>query len=119
MEIGEKIRKIRTLKGFSQEYIAEQLKISQVAYSDIENNKTKLSLQRLENLSEIFDVSITDILAFDEKHIFNNTFNNSSKGSYNVQKVINENFNNERIAYMEEIKFLREQILYLRSKLDK
>ena len=43
--IGEKIRKIRTLKGLSQDYMAEKLKISQPAYSDIENNKTKVRLK--------------------------------------------------------------------------
>lgn len=43
MMIGEKLRKIRTIEGFSQEYVSEKLNISQAAYSDIENNKTKIT----------------------------------------------------------------------------
>lgn len=45
--LGNKIRKIRTLKGYSQEYISDKLKISQSAYSDIETNKSKLDIIRL------------------------------------------------------------------------
>jgi transcriptional regulator with XRE-family HTH domain len=118
MLIGEKIRKIRTIKGLSQDYIAEKLKISQVAYSDIENNKTKLSINRLESIGTIFEMKITDILTFDEKQVFNNTFNDTSKGFFNVQKVINDAFENERFSYKNEIQFLKEEIIYLRNKLD-
>lgn len=67
MKVGEKIRKIRTLKGLSQDFVAEKLNISQVAYSDIENNKTKLSLERLEEISTIFKIPLNDIISFDEK----------------------------------------------------
>ncbi len=45
--IGEKIRKIRTIKGFSQDYVSNLLSISQAAYSDIENNKSKVNFERI------------------------------------------------------------------------
>lgn len=103
MLVGEKIRKIRTLKGFSQDYLANKLNISQVAYSDIENNKTKISLKRLEEISTIFELDINDILTFDEKQVFNNTFNDTAKGFFNVEKVINDAFENERNLYLDQI----------------
>ncbi|GAL69183.1 helix-turn-helix domain-containing protein [Jejuia pallidilutea] len=118
MKVGEKIRKIRTLKGLSQDFVAEKLNISQVAYSDIENNKTKLSLERLEEISTIFKIPLNDIISFDEKNIFNNTFNNTSKGFFNTRKVINDNFENERKAYLDQIASLKDQITYLRKKLE-
>ncbi len=118
MLIGEKIRKIRTLKGFSQDYVSEQLSISQVAYSDIENNKTKLSVDRLSTICTVFDIDIKDLLTFDDKHIFNNTFKDTSKGFFSVEKVINESFENERKAYLNQIQFLKDEILFLRKKLD-
>lgn len=117
MEIGEKLRKLRTLKGLSQEYVANQLNISQVAYSDIESNKTKLSLERLEKLSSVFEVPINDIITFDEKQVFNNTFQDTSKGFFNVQKVVSDSFENERKVYLEQIANLKEEIEFLRSKL--
>lgn len=78
--IGEKIRKIRTIKGFSQEYVSHQLNISQAAYSDIENNKTKINLARIQELSEIFSIDINDLLTFDENNVFNNNFTENAKG---------------------------------------
>jgi transcriptional regulator with XRE-family HTH domain len=116
--IGEKIRKIRTLKGFSQEYMAVQLGISQTGYSDLEKEKTKLSMERIEDIAKIFAMEIQDILSFDEKQVFNNTFTESSKGFFNVKKYINESFEHERNLYTEQIITLKEEVQYLRKKLD-
>ncbi len=41
MEIGTKIRKIRELKGFSQENIAHDLEMSITGYGKIERNEAK------------------------------------------------------------------------------
>lgn len=43
VSLGLNIRKIRELKDFSQQYIADKLSISQSSYSDIENGKVLLS----------------------------------------------------------------------------
>jgi len=117
--IGEKIRKIRTIKGYSQEYMSDIMKISQTAYSDIENNKTKINLERINELAKIFEIDTNDLISFDENQIFNNIFNENSNGYFNVKKVINEVFENERIVYLEQIKTLKDEVLYLRKKLDK
>lgn len=42
-QIGIKIRKIRELKGFSQEYMANNLGITQRAYGKLENQETKIT----------------------------------------------------------------------------
>ena len=42
------IRKIRELKGFSQDYMAQQLSISQRQYSRIEKNETEIALSKLQ-----------------------------------------------------------------------
>jgi len=116
--IGEKIRKIRTIKGYSQEYVSNKLNMSQAAYSDIENNKTKLNLSRIQELSEIFSIDINDLLTFDENNVFNNSFTENAKGFFIVDKVYTENFDKEREVYIDQIKSLKEEISYLRKKLD-
>lgn len=116
--IGEKIRKIRILKGYSQEYVSDKLKISQPAYSDIEKNKTKISLETVKELASLFEIDIMDLINFDESQIFNNTFNENSNGFFNVNKVINENFDFERKSYEKQINSLTDEVLYLRRKLD-
>ena len=53
--LSENIRIIRQNKGYWQEYIAYQLKISQQAYSLIENNAEKTSLLTLLKISKILE----------------------------------------------------------------
>ena len=50
------IKQIRVLKGYSAE-VADQLNITQASYARIEQGQTKLSVERIVQLSKIFDVS--------------------------------------------------------------
>lgn len=56
-----KIRKVRRAKELSQEYMAFELDISQKAYSDIECGKTKLKNETLMKISNILEVSPSEI----------------------------------------------------------
>jgi transcriptional regulator with XRE-family HTH domain len=62
MNTVNKIRKIGLEKGFSQENMADMLGISTTAYSDIERNKTELTISRVTEISRILNVSIVDFL---------------------------------------------------------
>jgi transcriptional regulator with XRE-family HTH domain len=116
--IGERIRTIRTVKGLSQDYVANMLEISQPAYSDIEKGKSKVNFEKLQNIADIFEMTVQEVISFDEKQIFNNTFNEKSKGFFNIKKIVKNSFNNERKAYQDQINYLKEEIAYLKSKLD-
>lgn len=94
--------------------MAERLFITQRAYSDIENNKTKLDLDRLENLGEIFDLNPLDILTFDEKQVFNNCSLSASANNYSTINF-QDNFENERQSYQQQIKHLEEEVVFLRT----
>ncbi|WP_204344813.1 helix-turn-helix domain-containing protein [Psychroserpens algicola] len=61
--VGTLIKKIRELKGYSQEFLADQINISQSAYSDLENNKTKIDLVRLQKIANILDTNILELIA--------------------------------------------------------
>jgi transcriptional regulator with XRE-family HTH domain len=60
---GDKIRTIRELRDFSQEYMADKLGIAQNTYSKIETNQTKLTAEMLKKVAEILGVSPVDILS--------------------------------------------------------
>ena len=47
LKIGINIRKWRELKGIKQEQLANQLGITKAALSNIENDKTDISLHRI------------------------------------------------------------------------
>src|SRR5438309_11177818 len=66
---GDKIRKIRTLKGLSQEFIALQLCISQKTYSNLENGKLKISWDRLQQIATVLNVDDKYIVNFSSERV--------------------------------------------------
>lgn len=115
--IGSKIRKIREIRNYSQDYIAQKLNISTKAYSKIENEDTKLSVDRLYELAKILEVKAEDLLNFDEKTIFYN-INNHHNGDGVVlnKKTVSDQ---EREVFKVHIKHLEDEIHFLREELSK
>lgn len=62
MKLGTAIKTERLLKNFSQEYMADELNISQRAYSKIENNEIQLKIDRLIRICEILNISPTELI---------------------------------------------------------
>ncbi|TAG02821.1 MAG: helix-turn-helix domain-containing protein [Cytophagia bacterium] len=77
MEIGQKIKKLRELRNFSQQYMAEKLEIAQQTYSKMEMGDIDFPISRLKNISDILGIRIVDIFSFDEKSILNSYNNNA------------------------------------------
>src|SRR3989337_2469653 len=61
-KVALNIRSCRETLGYSQDYMADALKISQSTYANIESGKTTLSLDRLIRISEIFETDIHDLI---------------------------------------------------------
>ncbi|MFN7012860.1 MAG: helix-turn-helix domain-containing protein [Bacteroidia bacterium] len=68
------INKLRALRGYTQCYMADELKITQGAYSLIEIGKSKLEIQSLEQIAAILNTDINTILNLEE-HLNNIAFN--------------------------------------------
>ena len=62
MNVPERLRQLRKKKGLTQQEIAEQLHMSQNAYSLLESGKTKLDIQRLYLLAMFYQISVYDII---------------------------------------------------------
>lgn len=76
------LKKIRERKGYSQEYMALQLAISQASYARIENQETKLTIERLQQIAIILEISVFV------------SFNSSSQEIESKEKKIGETSNN-------------------------
>ena len=68
-DVPQKIEKIlanlrlqRIQKGYSQEYLAEQLGLTQYAYHKIENGKTKLQVKCLLELCMVLEIQVEALL---------------------------------------------------------
>ena len=56
-----KLRRIREIFGYSQDYVAERLGISQPAYWQKENGKRMPSEERLEQIAELYNLKVADL----------------------------------------------------------
>lgn len=80
MKVGNNIRKLRELRNYTQQYMADELEISLSGYGKIERNETDVSLGRLSQIAAILGVDVQGILRFDDKHIFNLNNNEVANG---------------------------------------
>ena len=60
-EIATKLRRIREIYGYSQEYVADCLGITQPAYWQKENGKRMPSEERLEQIAELYNLTVADL----------------------------------------------------------
>lgn len=60
--IATKLRKLREIYGYPQDYVAYQMGISQAAYSKKETGKTELSLTVLEQIAGLYQISMVDLI---------------------------------------------------------
>lgn len=67
MFIGSKIKELRKIKKLSQEQMAARLAISTTAYRKIESDNTDINFSRLQQIADIFDISVTLLVSFGEK----------------------------------------------------
>ena len=71
MSVHEKIRIIRKAKGLTLEEVAHQLGMSTNGYGDIERGATDVNLSRLEQISQLFDMELSELIDLNEKNVFN------------------------------------------------
>lgn len=117
--IKNKIKSIRELKNYTQEYMAEQLGVTQAGYSKIEKGKTVLSYVKLVEIARILEVSVEDILSFDSERYFNNF--NKVIGNNNGSILINteENSTTLKILYEDKIKLLEKLLEKTEAELER
>ena len=88
--------------------MAHELNISQVAYSKIEKNETKLSVDRLFKISEILETPVESLLDINPNNIYhqNNNDNGTFIGHQEVQNLYQDNKEKS-----EKIELLFEQLI--------
>ncbi len=83
MTIQEKIRTLRQLNHWTQEDMAERMNLSQNGYAKIERGESKLSIKKLEQIAQIFNIDITELISRDTGFNYQYSDNNSSNHYYN------------------------------------
>ncbi|MBL1233375.1 MAG: helix-turn-helix transcriptional regulator [Flavobacteriales bacterium] len=110
--IGLKIRQLRELRGFSQEYMANKLSISQRQYSKIERNETKIDWNKIVQISDILEITPLNLVSFDDTLIFKN---NSTSEKPNYPKKLIEQYEKIIEQYERRLKQLEEENSFFKS----
>jgi XRE family transcriptional regulator, regulator of sulfur utilization len=119
IEIGRNIRRIREIKNYTQEAVADMVGMSVTAYGDIERGKSDVNFARLADIAKALEVREEDIVAFGST-VYNSTFNNhehsnitgqsGSIGTYTSYTIPKEVFDKMMKDKDDEIAYLREQL---------
>lgn len=117
--IKNKIKSIRELKNYTQEYMADQLGVTQAGYSKIEKGKTILSYVKLVEIARILEVSVEDIISFDSERYFssiNTVKGNSNNGSISINS---DNSAALKELYEDKIKLLEKLLSKTEEELNR
>ena len=109
----KKIISARKKCGFSYENMAKELLITPAAYRKIETGETKLTVDRLFQISEILNTSLNDLLDINN-NVFQQTNNETAIG---YQQKIENFFQENKEVYEKLHQSKDEQIALLKSLL--
>lgn len=117
MHIGQKIKKLRELKNLTQTHLAQELGVTQSAYSKIEIGESEVTYSKLEKISSVLGMKPEDVIAFNESMVFN-VMNNQNGGNVfgDINNTISET---ERQLYQDQITLLKNEVAYLKLMLEK
>ena len=104
MEIQEIIRQLREKNDWSQEDMAERVGLSKNGYAKIERGETNLNLERLEQIANLFDLSVIDLIEMSDKSVvcmITDSINNSNN-HYNGSETMA--FENEKLKLIISLK---------------
>lgn len=119
MQIGDKIRKVRELKGLKQEAIATKLGMSVTAYGNIERNETGVNFDKLEEIAAALEVTVQDIVNLPEQLNINSITNSHVEQlGYNYGNI-HKVSDTELEGYKMTIAELQKQVEHLKAQNEK
>ena len=120
--LRENIRKVRELRNYTQEYMADQMGLSISGYGKIERSDSDISLSRITQIAAILNVSRAKLLEFNSEEILKEVQNEDklivdSKANYT--KVESTSINQDDLStLLDIIRSLREENKKLKEMLN-
>ncbi len=112
--VSENIRLLRESKGFSQEYIANKMGVSQQAYSNMEKKPETMTLARIRDLAKVLDVNMM-VLLNEESVLIQQNFNQQG-GNAATHLEVHQQMDQTLKVYEDLIQVLKDEINFLRSE---
>ncbi len=114
MEIGIKLKKLRDQHGFSQEYVANELGISQSTYFKLEAEQIRLTVERAKQLSKLYEIDPEYFFSSDASAIY---YNNGTGNYHNsINSTIEKYENSTGELNKELVELLKNELLKSREE---
>ncbi len=115
-KIGHKIyiqRKIAGLKAFD---VAERLGIKEAAYTKYERGETKITLEFVKKVSEIFGIDPLLLLSSSDTNYFDNIHNSPILSTFHTYQSTNEKQNEAILLLIENVLEMNKRVMELLDK---
>jgi transcriptional regulator with XRE-family HTH domain len=109
--VGQRIKKLREAKNLTQEFMANNLKISQNSYSRIETENTKLTTEHLSEIATILEVP-AELIISNEAPSY--TINNQNVDKYYTH--IENLYEDQKEMHQTSIKILEDQLKHYQQE---
>lgn len=123
MNENKVMRILRETNGYTQEYIASELGINQNTYSKLEAGQTRLTVERVRKLAEIYKVDPDYFFSKDVSVINYNTGEHSHGGPIHTYNSCDSTVKKlyEQILYEKEekLKLLQSELEHKRQEIEK
>ena len=110
MKTIEKIRYIREKQNLTQEQMANELGLSTNGYANLERGETRLSVDRLEKIANIFGVDVTELLTSDESNTIM-VYHSTSTSNLSIFSNTSESMLEAEIAKLQLIISHKDELL--------
>jgi transcriptional regulator with XRE-family HTH domain len=110
MKVGNKIKGLRIEKGFTTDYMAEKLSISEQTYRKYESDKNSPDINTLEKIASALDKNLIDLLP--ESILFTN---NDQKGGIALAFQSTIHYQSEKLLEQKD-KIIAEKDIRLAEK---
>jgi transcriptional regulator with XRE-family HTH domain len=107
-----KIKNLRELRNFTQDYMAKELGLSTRAYSKIESGETQLTINRLNEIATILACDPMKLLGFDGQNVLNNYGIQEGNIAVSQTVAVSDKLIEQ---YESRIHNLEEEIVFLRA----
>jgi len=117
VSLGRKIRLLREINGYKQSFMAEKLGITQNGYSKIESDVTNVSAARLEEIAQIFGISISELTAVNPQYL-QQAIIQPQDSSQMIPAICESIHNSNKSLYAQQVKFLENEVAYLKQQIE-
>ena len=106
--LGNRLRALRSAKGFTQEQIADKIGVSRQKYARIENGVNNITLEILSQVAQILDVTVGDITrVLEEEPVVEYRGSSEHVSTEEIQEMVNIFYANkhlyEKLRYKQEL----------------